>query len=151
MSVGLRCPECGHDVTKVLDTRIRDRDGSRLRRRRDCCGCGARFSTVETLSSADNASDATLEDIRAIATKLLQMLEAMKAPELKDTIGGPEIKAPPPVPKPRPRLKPQPTKPPAPRRWCDQCEQRVDAATVARCGSRFCSLKPKNDTPKGTT
>jgi transcriptional repressor NrdR len=45
----MRCPFCGHNDDRVLDTRIQ-KDGS-IRRRRECLdnGCKARFTTVETL------------------------------------------------------------------------------------------------------
>lgn len=150
MATGICCPGCGHDATKVIDTRVRPSNTSRIYRRRTCTKCGTRFTTAEYICQGEGN---TLEDIRAIATKLLQMVEAMEAPEVVEVFDepaaeAPAIKAPPPSPK--LRLKPQAYEP-VERRWCDQCEQRVDAATVARCGSRFCSLKPKNDTPKGTT
>src|SRR6476646_1503426 len=45
----MRCPFCGHNDDRVLDTRIQ-KDGS-IRRRRECLdpNCKARFTTVETL------------------------------------------------------------------------------------------------------
>ncbi len=42
----MRCPFCGHDDTQVKDSRPTD-DGSAIRRRRFCCGCGQRFTTIE--------------------------------------------------------------------------------------------------------
>ena len=42
----MRCPFCGHDDTQVKDSRPTE-DGSAIRRRRACAGCGQRFSTVE--------------------------------------------------------------------------------------------------------
>ena len=42
----MRCPFCGHDDTGVKDSRPAD-DGSAIRRRRFCGGCGQRFTTVE--------------------------------------------------------------------------------------------------------
>ncbi|MEU5693068.1 ATP cone domain-containing protein [Actinosynnema sp. NPDC020468] len=41
------CPFCGHDATKVLDTRLCR--GDRVRKRR-CAGCGGRFSTAERIT-----------------------------------------------------------------------------------------------------
>lgn len=43
----MKCPYCGHNDDRVLDTRVQ-KDGS-IRRRRECLECKARFSTVETL------------------------------------------------------------------------------------------------------
>ena len=42
----MRCPFCGRDDTQVKDSRPAD-DGSAIRRRRFCAGCGQRFTTVE--------------------------------------------------------------------------------------------------------
>lgn len=42
----LRCPFCGRDDSKVLDSRPAD-DGAVIRRRRECGGCGERFTTYE--------------------------------------------------------------------------------------------------------
>ena len=42
----MRCPFCGHDDTGVKDSRPTD-DGSAIRRRRFCGGCGQRFTTIE--------------------------------------------------------------------------------------------------------
>lgn len=42
----MRCPECGVDDDKVVDSRPTDHGGA-VRRRRACEACGARFSTVE--------------------------------------------------------------------------------------------------------
>jgi transcriptional repressor NrdR len=44
----MRCPYCGKDNDKVLDTRSRD-DGKAIRRRRSCAGCDRRFTTIETI------------------------------------------------------------------------------------------------------
>jgi transcriptional repressor NrdR len=45
----MRCPYCGHNEDRVLDTR-EQREGDTIRRRRECLRCKSRFSTVETLS-----------------------------------------------------------------------------------------------------
>ena len=42
----MRCPFCGNDDTQVKDSRPTD-DGSAIRRRRFCGGCGQRFTTIE--------------------------------------------------------------------------------------------------------
>ena len=42
----MHCPFCGHDDTQVKDSRPTD-DGSAIRRRRFCAGCGQRFTTIE--------------------------------------------------------------------------------------------------------
>ena len=42
----MRCPNCGHEENRVLETRI-VRDGAAIRRRRECAECQARFTTYE--------------------------------------------------------------------------------------------------------
>lgn len=42
----MNCPYCGHDDHKVLDSRPA-REASAIRRRRECSGCGRRFTTFE--------------------------------------------------------------------------------------------------------
>lgn len=45
----MKCPYCGHNEDRVLDTR-EQKDGDAIRRRRECLKCKSRFSTVEALS-----------------------------------------------------------------------------------------------------
>ena len=42
----MKCPKCGVDDDRVLDSRSA-RDGAAIRRRRACAGCGHRFTTYE--------------------------------------------------------------------------------------------------------
>jgi len=42
----MHCPFCGHDDTRVIDSRVVE-DGEAVRRRRACERCGKRFSTFE--------------------------------------------------------------------------------------------------------
>ena len=44
----MRCPFCGHDDSQVKDSRPTE-DGAAIRRRRQCEGCGARFTTFERI------------------------------------------------------------------------------------------------------
>src|SRR5690349_6717853 len=44
----MHCPYCRHTDTKVLDSRVSE-DGTAIRRRRRCDGCGKRFTTVEQM------------------------------------------------------------------------------------------------------
>ncbi len=43
---GVRCPWCGVDDDRVVDSRQAE-DGGAIRRRRECLGCGRRFTTFE--------------------------------------------------------------------------------------------------------
>ncbi|RKF18373.1 transcriptional repressor NrdR [Altericroceibacterium spongiae] len=42
----MRCPFCAHDDSQVKDSRPTE-DNCAIRRRRQCSGCGARFTTFE--------------------------------------------------------------------------------------------------------
>ena len=42
----MRCPFCGHDETKVVDSRDSESQDA-IRRRRECLECGKRFTTYE--------------------------------------------------------------------------------------------------------
>jgi len=46
----MRCPYCGYQDSKVMDTRPAD-DGERIRRRRECIQCGKRFTTHEMVEN----------------------------------------------------------------------------------------------------
>jgi len=43
----MHCPFCGHEDTKVSDSRLAS-EGRQIRRRRECLSCGERFTTFET-------------------------------------------------------------------------------------------------------
>ena len=43
----VHCPFCGHEETKVTDSRLAGA-GAQIRRRRECLSCGERFTTFET-------------------------------------------------------------------------------------------------------
>jgi len=42
----MKCPFCGYVESKVMDSRV-SRDGSAIRRRRECLACSRRFTTYE--------------------------------------------------------------------------------------------------------
>ena len=48
----MRCPFCAHEVSQVKDSRPTE-DGAATRRRRQCEGCGARFTTFERTQLRD--------------------------------------------------------------------------------------------------
>lgn len=50
----MRCPNCSHEDTKVLDSRPVN-GGMAIRRRRECNGCEFRFSTHEEMEILDLA------------------------------------------------------------------------------------------------
>ena len=47
----MRCPYCGQNDDKVIDSRSAE-DARAIRRRRHCHGCGKRFTTFEHVESA---------------------------------------------------------------------------------------------------
>ena len=46
----MRCPACGENEDKVLETRTTD-NGSSIRRRRECLKCGYRFTSYEKVET----------------------------------------------------------------------------------------------------
>ena len=44
----MRCPFCSHTEDKVVDSR-ESKDGDSIRRRRECLGCGRRFTSYERI------------------------------------------------------------------------------------------------------
>lgn len=46
----MKCPHCGYQESKVVDSRHSE-DGSSIRRRRECLSCQKRFTTYETVES----------------------------------------------------------------------------------------------------
>jgi transcriptional repressor NrdR len=46
----MKCPFCGHEENKVVDSRT-VQDGRAVRRRRECLGCQERFTTYEYIEA----------------------------------------------------------------------------------------------------
>ena len=46
----MKCPYCGYNESKVIDSRPAD-EGASIRRRRECLSCQKRFTTYETVES----------------------------------------------------------------------------------------------------
>ena len=46
----MKCPYCGFEESKVIDSRPTD-EGERIRRRRECMSCAKRFTTYEIIES----------------------------------------------------------------------------------------------------
>lgn len=46
----MKCPFCGYEESKVIDSRPTD-EGERIRRRRECIKCAKRFTTYEIIES----------------------------------------------------------------------------------------------------
>ncbi|HEY9899296.1 MAG TPA: transcriptional regulator NrdR [Pantanalinema sp.] len=72
----MRCPMCNSPDSRVLESRLIEEDTT-LRRRRDCAGCGKRFTTYERVETAPlmiAKRDGTREpfDPRKLATGLMR-------------------------------------------------------------------------------
>lgn len=75
----MQCPFCGTPDTRVIDSRLAS-DGNQVRRRRECVGCGERFTTYESAMLALPRiikSDGTREpfDEAKLRTGMLRALE----------------------------------------------------------------------------
>ncbi|MCQ2441024.1 MAG: transcriptional regulator NrdR [Clostridia bacterium] len=46
----MKCPFCGYEESKVIDSRPTD-EGERIRRRRECLKCSKRFTTYEMIEN----------------------------------------------------------------------------------------------------
>lgn len=46
----MKCPFCGYEESKVIDSRPTD-EGERIRRRRECIQCSKRFTTYEIIET----------------------------------------------------------------------------------------------------
>nr|WP_207747872.1 transcriptional regulator NrdR [Clostridium sp. D33t1_170424_F3] len=46
----VKCPYCGYEESKVIDSRPTD-EGERIRRRRECLKCAKRFTTYEVIET----------------------------------------------------------------------------------------------------
>lgn len=46
----MKCPFCGYEDSKVIDSRPTE-EGSSIRRRRECIKCGGRFTTYEKIET----------------------------------------------------------------------------------------------------
>ena len=46
----MKCPYCGHDDDRVIDSRPTD-EGTSIRRRRECTQCLKRYTTYEKVES----------------------------------------------------------------------------------------------------
>ncbi len=60
----MRCPKCEQIDDKVIDTRV-SKEGESIRRRRECLGCGHRFTTYEMVMRVERVvvkSDGSRED-----------------------------------------------------------------------------------------
>ena len=89
----MHCPFCGHDETKVIDSRLAG-EGRQIRRRRQCLACNERFTTFEAAElvmprvvKADDSRQPFDED--KLRSSMVRALETRPVPsaELEEAIG----------------------------------------------------------------
>ncbi len=109
----MRCPYCGHLEDRVVDSR-ESQEGQATRRRRECAGCGRRFTTyerieeilpsvakkdgrrepfdrkkiVEGLRVACRKRPVSAEQIEEIATAVERKLQEMGEKEIRSAVIG---------------------------------------------------------------
>ena len=89
----MHCPFCGHDETKVIDSRLAG-EGRQIRRRRQCSNCNERFTTFESaelvmprLIKNDNSRQPF--DENKLRSSMVRALEKRPVPsdQLEEAIG----------------------------------------------------------------
>jgi len=86
----MRCPFCGADDTKVIDSRLAG-DGDQVRRRRECLQCKERFTTYETAEISlprviKQDGSRVPFDVKKLAAGMMKALE--KRPVSTDRVDG---------------------------------------------------------------
>ncbi len=71
----MECPKCGNTDTQVIDSKL-SKDESKIRRRRQCTECSARFTTYEAAEEDENMQKNTGSDEKA---DTISMLSSMKS------------------------------------------------------------------------
>ena len=89
----MHCPFCGHDETKVIDSRLAG-EGRQIRRRRQCSACNERFTTFEAaelvmprIVKTDNSRQ-PFDEVK-LRSSMVRALEKRPVPsdQLEEAIG----------------------------------------------------------------
>ena len=75
----MKCPHCGHEESKVTDSRPVDENSS-IKRRRECLNCQARFTTYETIETIQTIvikKDGSREYFNKSNSSILKAIERM--------------------------------------------------------------------------
>jgi transcriptional repressor NrdR len=89
----MHCPFCGHEETKVIDSRLAG-EGRQIRRRRQCLACNERFTTFESaelvmprLIKSDNSRQPF--DENKLRNSMARALEKRPVPsdQLEEAVG----------------------------------------------------------------
>ena len=89
----MHCPFCGHDETKVIDSRLAG-EGRQIRRRRQCLACNERFTTFEAAELVmprivKNDNSRQPFDEEKLRSSMVRALEKRPVPsdQLEEAIG----------------------------------------------------------------
>ena len=86
----MHCPFCSFDATRVVDSRLAE-PGDSVRRRRECAGCGARFTTYERVAGVSLA--VRKRDGRLEAYDRQKLLGGLLRAATKRPVSVPELEA----------------------------------------------------------
>jgi transcriptional repressor NrdR len=84
----MRCPYCGHPEDRVVDSR-EAQEGQSTRRRRECAGCGRRFTTYERIE--ENLPSVVKKDGRREPFDRKKILEGLKRACQKRPVSAEQI------------------------------------------------------------
>jgi transcriptional repressor NrdR len=89
----MHCPFCGHEETKVIDSRLAG-EGRQIRRRRQCLACNERFTTFESAELVmprlvKNDSSRQPFDENKLRSSMIRALEKRPVPsdQLEEAVG----------------------------------------------------------------
>ena len=84
----MRCPYCHDTEDRVVDSRT-SREGRAIRRRRECVGCGRRFTTYEVVEERPVQVIKSDETVESFDRE--KLLRSIRLPCVKRPITGAEI------------------------------------------------------------
>lgn len=85
----LKCPNCGSEESRILDSRFQD--GGKWRRR-ECRDCGVRFATLETIGARPKEAQTTqAERDRLLAGLCLALSESTVSRQRLRAVVGDKI------------------------------------------------------------
>ncbi|MDH4256985.1 MAG: transcriptional regulator NrdR [Gammaproteobacteria bacterium] len=89
----MHCPFCGHEETKVIDSRLAA-EGRQIRRRRQCLDCSERFTTFESAElvmprvvKSDNRREPFDEEKMRLSMQRALEKRPVAADTLEETVG----------------------------------------------------------------
>lgn len=80
----MNCPKCLSDKIKVNDTR--SNGSNQTRRRKQCTGCGYRFSTIEFVAEIEENATDLLKQLGELRVKLDELGKRVTQLEMKEKL-----------------------------------------------------------------